>query len=43
MSKLDKLLRAALAKDLARTEPERQKAAKEFKKLKREVNNRKMR
>ena len=42
MSKFQKLIDAANAKDLVRTEPERQKAAKEWKKLKRKVMNRRI-
>ena len=37
--KFEKLRQAAIAKDLAPTEQERQKAAKEWKKLKRKAMN----
>lgn len=40
--KFEKLRRAALAKDFASTEQERQKAAKEFKKIKCKVNKRRL-
>jgi hypothetical protein len=39
VSKFQKLIDAANAKDLARTEQERQKAAKEWKKQKRKIKN----